>query len=75
VILTIADNGPGIPEGNLPRVFDPFFSTKAVGRGTGLGLAVVYGLVRDLGGTIDVESRDGAVFTIRLREVTKEEYA
>jgi signal transduction histidine kinase len=75
VILTIADNGPGIPEEDRPRVFDPFFSTKAVGRGTGLGLAVVYGLVRNLGGTIDVESRDGAVFTIRLREVTKEEYA
>ncbi len=75
VTLTIADNGPGIPEEHLSRIFDPFFTTKAVGRGTGLGLAVVYGLVRDMDGTIDVESRDGAVFTIRLRTAPKEEHA
>jgi two-component system, NtrC family, sensor kinase len=64
VILTISDNGPGIPEENLSRVFDPFFTTKAVGKGTGLGLSIVYGLVRDLGGRIEVENRDGAVFTL-----------
>lgn len=75
VTLTIADNGPGIPEEHLSRIFDPFFTTKAVGRGTGLGLAVVYGLVRDMDGTIDVKSRDGAVFTIRLRSAPKEEHA
>jgi len=75
VTLTIADNGPGIPEENLSRIFDPFFTTKAVGRGTGLGLSVVYGLVRDMNGTINVESREGAVFTIRLRTAPKEEHA
>ena len=75
VTLTIADNGPGIPEENLSRIFDPFFTTKAVGRGTGLGLAVVYGLVRDMDGTINVESHEGAVFTIRLRTAPKEEHA
>lgn len=64
VTLTIADNGPGIPRENLSRLFDPFFTTKAVGKGTGLGLAVVYGLMRDLGGRVEVESRNGAVFTL-----------
>jgi signal transduction histidine kinase len=66
VVLSVADNGPGIPEADRGRIFDPFFTTKPVGRGTGLGLAVVYGLVQDLGGSIDFENRDGAVFTIRL---------
>lgn len=72
VVLTIADNGPGIPEENLMRVFDPFFTTKEVGRGTGLGLSVVYGLVRDLGGSIQVENRNGALFTIRFQAVREE---
>ena len=75
VILTIADNGPGIPDENLSRIFDPFFTTKPVGRGTGLGLAVVYGLVGGLGGSIEVENHRGAVFTIRLRTPPKEEHA
>ena len=67
VALEIADNGPGIPNENLSRLFDPFFTTKEVGKGTGLGLAVVYGLMRDLGGRIEIESRDGAVFTLYFR--------
>ncbi|WP_051202606.1 c-type heme family protein [Desulfovibrio aminophilus] len=73
VRLVMRDNGPGIPEENLQRIFDPFFSTKEVGKGTGLGLAVVYGLVRDMGGRVDAESRDGAVLTIHLRVAGAEE--
>ncbi|MDO9083454.1 MAG: ATP-binding protein, partial [Humidesulfovibrio sp.] len=68
VRLSMADNGPGIAPEHLDRVFDPFFTTKEVGKGTGLGLAVVYGLVRDLGGTLGVENAPGggAVFIVRL---------
>lgn len=64
--VTVADNGPGIAEAILPHIFDPFVTTKEVGRGTGLGLAVAFGLVRDMGGTITAANHDGAVFTITL---------
>lgn len=67
VALTISDNGPGVPPDNLSRIFDPFFTTKEVGKGTGLGLAVVYGLMRDLGGRVEVENRNGAVFTLYFK--------
>lgn len=58
--IAVADNGSGIAPEHLDRVFDPFFTTKDVGKGTGLGLAVVYSLVRDLGGAIEVENRPEA---------------
>jgi len=67
VVLAVRDNGPGIPEDHQGRVFDPFFTTKSVGKGTGLGLAVVYGLVRDLDGSVEVGNDSGAVITIRLQ--------
>ena len=66
VSLTVADNGPGIPAVDLPHIFDPFFTTKEAGRGTGLGLAVAFGLMRDMGGTIEARNDGGAVFAFRF---------
>ena len=68
VVVEIEDNGSGIPPEHLPRVFDPFFTTKPVGQGTGLGLSVSYGIIRDHGGSIEVDSAPGrgSIFRIRL---------
>jgi signal transduction histidine kinase/CheY-like chemotaxis protein len=68
VAIRIHDTGVGIAPENLGRVFDPFFTTKPVGQGTGLGLSVSYGILREMGGTISAESApgDGATFTVRL---------
>ncbi len=59
VRLTVRDTGPGIAEDVLQRVFEPYFTTKPVGEGSGLGLAVVHGIVTELGGRISVTSRPG----------------
>ena len=68
VVIEVVDTGVGIPAENLQRIFEPFFSTKEVGSGTGLGLSTVYGIVRQTGGFIYVDSApgQGAKFTIYL---------
>lgn len=68
IVLQVADDGCGIPEADLPNVFEPFFTTKAKMQGTGLGLAVTYGIVNNLRGTIEVESQPGrgTLFTVKL---------
>lgn len=66
--ISIADNGPGIADGVIGRVFDPFFSSKGVGRGLGLGLSISYNIVHDFAGTLRAANRSGggAVFTMSL---------
>lgn len=66
--LSFADTGPGIPPEEIDRVFDPFYTTKEPGRGTGLGLSVTYKIIEETGGTIHVESTvgKGTTFTVRI---------
>jgi PAS domain S-box-containing protein len=68
VFFSIADTGSGIPEDFKEKIFEPFFTTKEVGRGMGLGLAITYGIVRDFGGAIDLNSSHerGTCFTLRF---------
>ncbi|MEM7156405.1 MAG: ATP-binding protein [Myxococcota bacterium] len=70
--LTVADEGHGIPEEIQARIFDPFFSTKEIGKGTGLGLAISYGIVQDHGGDIVVQSSPGrgATFVVTLPAIS-----
>lgn len=68
LVIDFTDNGTGIAPENIARIYDPFFTTKEVGRGTGLGLALSYGIIQEHGGRIFVESKmgEGAHFTIKL---------
>ena len=68
VVITIRDNGKGISESGLSKIFEPFYTTKRVGEGTGLGLWVSYGIIKSFQGTITVDSTldEGTIFTIAL---------
>jgi signal transduction histidine kinase len=68
LVLSVKDNGPGIPEAERARVFDPFYTTKDVGRGMGLGLTISRRVVVAMGGTLSLKSQVGmgTEFTIRV---------
>jgi PAS domain S-box-containing protein len=66
ILMSIADNGPGIPEAIRSRIFDPFYTTKPIGEGTGLGLSICSGIIGDLGGTINIDSSPEEGTTIRV---------
>lgn len=68
ITLRFSDTGAGIAKENLEKLFDPFFTTKAVGKGTGLGLSIAFGIIKNHGGSIDVQSElgKGTTFTITL---------
>jgi PAS domain S-box-containing protein len=68
VEISFSDTGVGIEEGMLNRIFDPFFTTKQIGKGTGMGLSICYGIIKEHDGTISVKSRkgEGTTFTLKL---------
>ncbi len=66
VFVRVNDNGSGIPQDVLDKVFEPFFTTKPIGRGTGLGLSMVYGFVRQSGGAVRIDSQVGHGTTVTL---------
>ncbi len=73
ISIEVADNGSGVAENDAPHIFDPFFSTKDIGNGTGLGLTVVYGIVSKAGGRIEIDRSTelgGARFTVFLPATT-----
>jgi two-component system NtrC family sensor kinase len=73
VLVEVSDTGVGIPPENIAKIFEPFFTTKEVGRGTGLGLAVCYGILAEHGGSLEVQSAVGVgtTFTITLPAINQ----
>jgi two-component system C4-dicarboxylate transport sensor histidine kinase DctB len=77
VILRVEDSGTGVPPDIAPRIFDPFFSTKGVGNGLGLGLSITYNIIKDFDGSIALVpgSLGGAGFEVRLMSAQKQDLA
>ncbi len=76
VVISVADNGGGIPDQALGRIFDPFFTTKKEGQGTGLGLSISYSIIDAMGGRLEAQNADdGAVFRITLPVSADRPYA
>jgi signal transduction histidine kinase len=73
LVLTVRDNGPGIPPEVLPKIFQPYFTTKPPGKGTGLGLAIVHRLLKEARGCMHIHSKpgEGAAFNIYLPATVK----
>ena len=71
VVISVKDNGNGIPKDVVDKIFQPFFTTKPTGQGTGLGLSLSYDIVKAHGGEMKVESTEGegTIFTINLPNV------
>jgi PAS domain S-box-containing protein len=72
VWLALTDTGQGIDERDLPRIFEPFYSTKGAGKGVGLGLSMVYGIIREHNGNIEVDSEPGKGTTFKITLPTKQ---
>ncbi|MDW5313277.1 sensor histidine kinase [Rhizobium sp. PL01] len=72
IILTVRDHGAGVPAAIADRIFDPFYTTKGVGKGLGLGLSISYNIIKDFGGSVSVSNHPdgGAVFRIELEAAT-----
>ena len=68
VIITVKDNGPGIPSNIIDKIFQPFFTTKPTGQGRGLGLSLSYNIIKAHGGEVKVETKEGegAEFIIKV---------
>ena len=68
VTISVSDNGPGIPQHILDKIFQPFFTTKPTGQGTGLGLSLSYDIVKAHGGELKVETKEGegSTFIIQI---------
>jgi two-component system, NtrC family, sensor kinase len=67
IVVEVVDTGCGIKPEYLDKLFEPFFTTKPVGKGTGLGLAVSFGIVEQHGGTLEVETQEGKGSTFRIK--------
>jgi two-component system NtrC family sensor kinase len=74
VLVEVSDTGVGIPQEDVTKIFEPFFTTKEIGKGTGLGLAVCYGILTEHGGSLEVQSTPGAgsTFTISLPAMNRD---
>ncbi len=66
VVIRFMDTGTGIPQGNIPKLFEPFFTTKKKGKGVGLGLSVAYGIIKEHGGILYVNSEPGKGATFKI---------